>query len=201
MTVEFFFDCSSPWTYLGFHGLRQLADELGVAISWRPILIGGVFNAVNPSVYHNRDNPVPAKRRYQAKDLADWARHGGLKITWVPTIFPVNSVKAMRGCLVAEGEGKLVAFAQGVFEAYWGEDRDIADDAVLGGIAREAGLDADSFFAAIAEPEIKNRLRANTDELMRRGGFGSPTIFVDGDDMYFGNDRLPLVREAILRRR
>ena len=69
--LECFFDCSSPWTYLGFHNIQPLATELGVDIDWRPILVGGLFNTVNPSVYHSRDNPVPAKARYMAKDLAD----------------------------------------------------------------------------------------------------------------------------------
>jgi len=196
--IECFFDCSSPWTYLAFHRLEAMARELDVAVEWRPILVGGVFNAINQSVYESRANPVPAKRRYQAKDIADWARHTGLKIAWPPSIFPINSVKAMRGCFVAEAEGKLVAFARAVFEAYWGDGLDIADDAVLADIAAAVGLDAEALLLAIARQEVKDRLRANTDEVIRRGGFGSPTIFVDGDDMYFGNDRLPLVREAIL---
>ena len=201
MTVEFFFDCSSPWTYLAFHRFEAMARELEVEVAWRPILVGGVFNAVNPSVYENRDKPVPAKRRYQAKDTADWARHCGLTITWPPSIFPVNSVKAMRACLVAEAEGKRVPFARAGFEASGGDDRDIADEAVLGEIATAVGLAAPALLEAIGRQEIKDRLRANTDELIERGGFGSPTLFVDGDDMYFGNDRLPLVREAILARR
>ena len=59
--IEFFFDCSSPWTYLAFHNIQPMAAELGVAIAWRPILVGGIFNTVNPSVYASRENPVPAK--------------------------------------------------------------------------------------------------------------------------------------------
>jgi 2-hydroxychromene-2-carboxylate isomerase len=201
MTVECFFDCSSPWTYLCFHRLEAMGRELGFEVAWRPILVGGVFNAINQGVYENRANPVPAKRRYQAKDLADWARHTGLGIVWPPTVFPINSVKAMRGCFVAEAQGRLVPFARAVFEAYWGDDRDIADDKVLAEIAAGVGLDAPALLAAIQTAGIKDRLRENTDEAMRRGGFGSPTMFVDGDDMYFGNDRLPLLREAVLARR
>ena len=197
--IEFFFDCSSPWTYLAFHNIQPLAAELKVAIAWRPILVGGIFNTINPSVYASREKPVPAKAAYMRKDLADWARIAGLRIKMPPTIFPVNSVKAMRGCILLEAEGKLVAFATAVFEAYWGDDQDISQDAVLQQICARSGVDAERFFAGIAEPKIKDRLKANTDEVMRRGGFGSPTIFVGGSDMYFGNDRLPLIREALLR--
>jgi 2-hydroxychromene-2-carboxylate isomerase len=197
--IEFFFDCSSPWTYLGFHNIQPLAAELGVTIRWRPILVGGIFNSVNPSVYASRENPVPAKQAYQLKDMQDWARHSGLAIRFPPTVFPVNSVKAMRGCILLEPQGKLVPFAQAVFEAYWRDDWDISNDAVLAEASERAGVSAAAFFAGIARQEIKDQLKANTDELIRRGGFGSPTMFVCGDDMYFGNDRLPLVREALLR--
>lgn len=198
--IECFFDCGSPWTYLAFHNLRPLAAELGVPIRWRPILVGGVFNAVNPSVYAAREHPVPAKRDYMLKDLQDWARAAGVVIRMPPSVFPVNSVKAMRGCCWLGPQGLLEPFAAAVFEAYWGRDQDIAQDAVLADICGRCGIDAPAFFAAIAEPGVKAQLKANTDELIARGGFGSPTIFVDGDDLYFGNDRLPLVAAAVRRR-
>ncbi len=199
-TLEFFFDCSSPWTYLAFHRIEALAEAAGAELVWKPILVGGVFNAVNPSVYEQRAKPVPAKARYYAKDLRDCARHAGLELG-TPSVFPVNSVKAMRGCLVAEQEGRLPAFARRVFERYWQEGADVSDPAVLRGIAAETGLDPDAFERRIASPEIKAALRANTEELIARGGFGSPTMFVDRDDLYFGNDRLELVREALERAR
>ena len=196
--IEFFFDCSSPWTYLAFHNIQPLAKEFSAEISWRPILVGGIFNSVNPSVYASRDAPVPPKARYMKKDLADWARAAGLTIN-MPTVFPVNSVKAMRGCVWLGDE--MVPFARAVFEAYWGDDKDISQDAVLTEICRRVGVDPARFFAAIGEQAVKDQLKANTDEAIARGSFGSPTIFLDKIDMYFGNDRLPLVREALQRRR
>jgi 2-hydroxychromene-2-carboxylate isomerase len=197
--IEFFFDCSSPWTWLAFHNIQPLARELGVEIRWRPVLVGGFFNAVHPSVYEFRERGVPAKQAYLKKDLADWARLAGLKILFPPTVFPVNSVKAMRGCILLEPEGKLVPFATAVFEAYWSDDRDISRDDVLADLCARVGVEPERFLSGIAAPEIKARLKANTDEVIARGGFGSPTMFV-GDDMYFGNDRLPLVREAVKRK-
>jgi len=200
--IEFFFDCSSPWTWLAFHQIQPLAAQEKATIRWRPILVGGVFNSVNPSVYAARDNPVPAKAAYQRKDLADWARSTGLVIRMPPSVFPVNSVKAMRGCvwLQGQGDGALLNFASAVFEAYWSHDRDISQDGVLADICRQCGIDVDAFTAAIPTPRVKAQLKANTDELIARGGFGSPTMFVDGGDMYFGNDRLPLLREALHRK-
>jgi 2-hydroxychromene-2-carboxylate isomerase len=194
--LDFYFDCSSPWTYLAFHAVQPLAAELGVELVWKPILVGGVFNAVNQTVYDNRATPNPRKQAYMLQDLADWARLYGLEIVFPPKVFPVNSVKCMRGAFAALDEGKLVPYATAAFEAYWGDDLDISRDDVLADIATRAGLERQRFFAAIETRACKTRLRAATDELIARGGFGSPTMFA-GDKMFFGNDRLPLVRAAL----
>lgn len=207
--LEFFFDCSSPWTYLAFHRVQDVITETGAEVSWRPILVGGVFNAVNRGLYENRARMARAlgsddadgagrKARYYMKDLVDWARFCGLRIGQ-PAVFPVNSVRAMRGCLVAERHGRLVPFARAVFETYWGDLEDISQPEVLSRVAARAGLDPEALLAEVEKPACKERLRANTDELIARGGFGSPTMFVGGDDIYFGNDRLELVRAALLR--
>ena len=198
--IEFFYDCSSPWTYLGFESIEKLAAELEVSVAWRPVLVGAVFNAVNPSVYAQRENPVPAKWDYLLKDMRDWARLQGLSIRFPPSVFPVNSANAMRACIVADRHGLIVPFSRSVFRAYWSEDRDISSAAVLGAIAAEVGLKPNELLAAARSEELRTALRVNTDELIARGGFGSPTIFVAGSDMYFGNDRIPLVRHALARR-
>jgi 2-hydroxychromene-2-carboxylate isomerase len=158
-----------------------------------------VFNAVNPSVHNAREAPVAPKVAYGKKDQQDWARFLGIRMHYRPTVFPVNSVKAMRGCLLLATEGKLVPFALATFEAYWGDDKDISQVPVLREICAKVGVDADKFLAGIEQQEIKDKLRATTQELVDRGGYGSPTMFVGGDDMYFGNDRMPLIRDAVLR--
>ena len=193
--VEFYYDCSSPWTYLAFSKIEELARRVSAEIVWKPFLVGGVFNTVNPSVYESRQNPVKVKAKYYGKDLQDWARFYGLKIG-SPTVFPVNSVKAMRGAFVAHEHGKISPYSQRVFESYWGEDRDISKDEVLRDIVRAVGLDEKEYFEKISSDEYKARLRTNTDELIARGGFGSPTMFVEGS-MFFGNDRLALVEWAL----
>jgi 2-hydroxychromene-2-carboxylate isomerase len=198
--IEFFFDISSPWTYLAFTNVQPMAAELGGTIHWKPFMVGGVFNTVNPTVYESRRTPVPAKQAYLGKSLADWARWTGVQIHFPPKVFPVNSVKLMRGCLVLDAQGRLPAFAKAGFEAYWRDDLDISQDSVVREVCARAGVDADALLAAIGAQEIKDQLRANTEELIARGGFGTPTIFL-GDDMYFGNDHLPLVRAALERAR
>lgn len=195
--VEFFFDCGSPWTYIAFENICRLREEIPFNLIWRPILVGGVFDAVNDSVYHSRANPVPAKEKYLAKDLQDWAKFAGLSLVFPPRVFPARSAKAMRGCLLAGSMGRMPAFARAVFEAYWRDNRDIADSETLETICQALDLDARTFLGSLETPEIKQALRNNTAELVARGGFGSPTMFVDGNDMYFGNDRLLLVRHAL----
>lgn len=202
--LEFYFDISSPWTYLAFHNVQPMARELGVGIQWKPILVGGIFNTVNPSVYEFRKHGSPGKQRYLVKDLADWVRHTGLDIKFPPSIFPINSVKAMRACIVllegATDDTEMTRFARAAFEAYWGRDEDISTDNVLVAVCRAAGIDPDRVMTGINAQPVKDALRRNTDELIARGGFGSPTMFVGGNDMYFGNDRLHFVRAALLER-
>lgn len=196
--LEFFFDCSSPWTYLAFTRVHDAVARTKAQVTWRPILVGGVFNEVNRDVYERRAKPDPRKAKYYVKDLEDWARYAGIEIGR-PPVFPVNSVKAMRGALIALDEGKLVPYATAVFEAYWRDLLDISQLDVLGRVAARVGYDAGQFLARIDDPAVKARLKANTDELIGRGGFGSPSMFVNGEDMYFGNDRLPLVEAALAR--
>lgn len=145
-----------------------------------------------------RANPVPAKARYAAKDLQDWARLIGVSIRW-PSVFPVKSVLAMRGCFHAMEHDRLEPYARALFEAYWAADRDISQPEEVAACAAASGLDPDALLAAATSQAAKDALLANTEELMARGGFGSPTLFVDGSDMYFGNDRMELVEAALAR--
>lgn len=199
-TVEFFYDYSSPWTYLAFTRIDGLCRKYGAELEWRPFLVGGVFNTVNPSVYEFRERGVPAKQAYSQKDLRDWARYYGLTITMPPSVFPVNSVKALRGALVAlEHPDTFLPYSHRVFETYWGEDKDISRTDVLLEIVAQVGLDPDEFLTKIQDQTYKDRVRANTDEVIARGGFGTPTIYVNRDSMYFGNDRLVLVEDELTR--
>jgi len=196
MQVEYFFDCSSPWTYLAYTRIESICDQYSAELVWKPILVGGVFNTVNASVYEQRANPVPVKSDYYQKDLRDWANYQGIVIG-SPVVFPVNSVKAMRGCFVAQEKGLISDYVGHVFYSYWTELSDISNDEVLENILEKTGLDRTEFFQKITEQAYKDKLRANTEELIRRGGFGSPTMFVNESDMYFGNDRLVLLEATL----
>ena len=189
---EFFFDCSSPWTYLAFSRIHSVIEKYNIEPIWKPILVGGVFNEVNKDIYAQRENPNPRKFKYSRKDMQDWAELANIKIMW-PSIFPVNAVKMMRIAIVAEEENKLIEFANFCFKSYWEDDLNVGDEGVLEKILIDCDMDASKIFELIESDKIKNKLRKNTENLIERGGFGSPTIFINDTDMYFGNDRIELV--------
>jgi len=193
--IEFYFDCSSPWTYLAFTEILPLSQRQNVEIIWKPILVGGIFNSVNQNVYQFRENPNALKLDYSGNDLNLWAKHRDINIS-NPKIFPVNSVKAMRGCLFAMQQNCLPLFAQKVFDAYWGRGLDISDEAIITKIAEEAGLLPQDFKQYIYSQEAKDLLMSNSSQLIEKKGFGSPTFFYR-DQMFFGNDRLHLLEEVI----
>ena len=189
---EFFFDCSSPWTYLAFSRIHSVIEKYNIEPIWKPILVGGVFNEVNKDIYTQRENPNPRKFKYSRKDMQDWAELANIKILW-PSIFPVNAVKMMRIAIVAEEENKLIEFVNFCFKSYWEDDLNVGDEGILEKILIDCDLDPSKIFKLIEEDKIKNKLRKNTENLIERGGFGSPTIFINDTDMYFGNDRVELI--------
>ena len=194
--IEYFLDCSSPWTYLSFRGILELSQLKKFEIVWKPILVGGIFNTTNPSVYESRKNPVVEKLNYSQKDMKDWERVRNITINW-PKIFPINSVKAMRGAFYFLDKGGIEDYLESVFSAYWTKGQDISSDDFLAMLIKELGGSPAEFLEFIGTDETKARLIANTQELMDRGGFGSPTFFIDEKDMYFGNDRLQLIEKAL----
>jgi len=196
--VEFFFDLSSPWTRLAFHNLPPILQETGATVTWRPFLVGGVFNAVNPSVYAGRETPDAPKMRHTWTWLKAWARLAGVAMNFPSAHHPLKSVHAMRFCCALEADQAVLGrFAEAAFDAYFAQERNLDDPAELVAVADACGLDGAALAARSQTDEIKARLRANTQEVIDRGGFGSPTMFVDRAQIFFGNDQLPLVRQAL----
>ncbi len=198
--VEFFFDLSSPWTCLAFHNLPGVLERTGVTAVYQPILVGGVFNAVNPAVYAAREQADNRRLMHSWKVLKDWARLAGVPMNFPSRWHPAKSITAMRFCCALEDDQPaLVRFARGAFASYFDRQENLDDPAVLAAVADAEGLDGAALAVAAGSDPAKVRLRTNTDEVIARGGYGSPTIFVDRDDMYFGNDQLPLVEAALKR--
>ena len=130
--------------------------------------------------------------------LKAWARLAGVPMNFPSAHHPVKSVHAMRLCCVLEpDQPALGRFAEAAFDAYFAHQRNLDDPAVLADIAEGCGLDGESLVRRTGDDDIKARLRANTQAVIDAGGFGSPTMVVDGGRLYFGNDQLPLVRQAL----
>lgn len=197
-SFEFFFDLSSPWTYLAFTNVQPIIASTGADATFRPVLVGGIFNAVNQSVYAAREQTDNRKLQHSWKALKDWARLAGVEMNFPSQWHPAKSVNAMRfAAALEDDQAALIAFARGAFESYFGAQENLDDPDVLEKVANAAGLDGTAIRAASTSDAVKARLRANTEEVIARGGYGSPTMFVDGEDMYFGNDQLPLVEAAL----
>jgi len=196
--LTFFYDLSSPWTYLAFNNVQDILVETSAEVSWRPFLVGGVFNAVNQSVYAARSNPADPKVIHNFTWLHEWARLAALPLDFPTAHHPVKSVLPMRVCCALEGDQLVLQkFTKASFDAYFAEGKNIDDPHVVAGIANSVGLEGHELIEAAATQAVKDRLRANTEEAISKGAFGSPTMIVNDGQLYFGNDQLPLVRQAL----
>jgi 2-hydroxychromene-2-carboxylate isomerase len=188
-TIEFFLDVASPATYLAWTQIRALAERAGARVRYRPFLLGGVFKATG----NTAPITVPAKGANLHRDLERYAEHYGVPFRRNPH-FPMNSVMAMRVAVACTDEAELLRYLQAAFQAAWVDGRNIADEAVMCELLSEAGLDAAGLMARIHTPEVKLGLIQATEEAVQRGAFGAPSFFV-GDELFFGQDRLPMVEK------
>ena len=197
-TLEVFYDLSSPWTYLAVNNLQPLIAETKAEVQWRPFLVGGVFNAVNPDVYAARAEPMAPKVVHNYRWLHEWAQLADLPLVFPTEHHPVKSVLAMRVCCALEEKpDALLAFSLAAFRSYFAQGNNIDDPDIIMGIADGCGLAGKTLLEQASTQPVKDRLRANTEEAIARGAYGSPTLFID-ERLYFGNDQLPLVRQALL---
>jgi 2-hydroxychromene-2-carboxylate isomerase len=193
--IEFFFDIGSSYSYLASTQIDGVAARTGVPVKWRPFLLGAVFKATG------NDLPIklPPKARWMVGDMALWAKHYGIPVR-VPSRFPMVTLRAQRALCAVErlSPDALPTVAKALFHAYWADDQDPTADDTIAAAARGADIDPAPILAAIDAQETKDLLRATTDEAVKRGAFGAPSMFV-GETLFWGNDRLPLMEEFLKR--
>ena len=192
-TVEFFFDFGSPYTYLAYHQLPKIAARHGATIIWRPMLLGGVFQATG----NKSPIEIPAKGRYSLIDLQRWAQHFGVPLQMNPH-FPINTLTLMRGAvgLQLREAHRFDIYTRAMFNAIWVTPQNLNDPAVVSAVLQEAGFDPGAFMALIGDAKVKEALKTATQAAVDRQIFGAPTMFV-GDQMFWGQDRLDFVKEAL----
>ncbi|MCG8909781.1 2-hydroxychromene-2-carboxylate isomerase [Pseudomonas sp. DP-17] len=193
-SVEFYFDFGSPTSYLAYTQLPKICAETGAELVYRPVLLGGVFQATGNA----SPIAVPAKGRYTLIDMTRFARRYGVRMKMNPH-FPINTLTLMRaatGIQLRQPE-RFEALLACVFKGMWVDALNLGDPAVLGPLLAEAGFDPQALLALTAEQDVKDALKANTEAAIKRGMFGAPTFFV-GNEMFFGQDRLDFVREALV---
>jgi 2-hydroxychromene-2-carboxylate isomerase len=189
--VEFYFDFGSPTAYLAWRQLPQIARRCGAAIEYKPFLLGGVFKATG----NQSPVTVAAKAVWMNVDLARWARRYGVPLSFNP-YFPINTLALMRGAHAAQGLGCLVPYGDAIYDATWKDGLNVGDETVVRSLLGHAQLDADAILAGAQTDAVKEALKRTTQEAVDRGAFGAPTFFVGGE-MFWGQDRLDFVAEAL----
>lgn len=190
-TIEFFFDYGSPFSYLADAVLPDLVTRTGATVTFRPMLLGGVFKATGNQTPVN----IKPKGKWMFFDMANYARKYGVPMQMNP-YFIFNSMPLMRGALVAQRRDEIEAYTDAVFYAIWRDAKNLGDPAIIGETLTENGFDAQAYLDGIQQPEIKQALIDNTEEAVARGVFGAPTFFV-GDKMWWGQDRLDWVEQEL----
>jgi 2-hydroxychromene-2-carboxylate isomerase len=194
--LEFFFDYGSPYSYLANSRLPALAERTGAELTYRPMLLGGVFKTTgnqSPAV-----QPCEPKRAYGFLELQRWVAHLGVPFGGNPH-FPINTLLLMRTAVAAQRAGVFEPFHRAVYPAFWADGENLGEPEVVGRVVEKAGLDAHALLEAAGSSDVKAELRAATEEAVARGAFGAPTFFVEGE-MFFGNDRLDFVERALAPR-
>lgn len=189
--IECLWDPASPYTWLAATQIDALAARCGTTVHWQPIVLGKVFEATG----NRAPATVAAKAKHLFKDLQRWATLYRVPLNF-PTVFPVNSIAALRMACAADAHGDGGRFALAVMRAYWVDGVDIGNADALVAAMTAAGFDGMALAEASQQPAIKDRLRANTDDAIKRGAFGAPTFFV-GREMFWGNDRLVLLERHL----
>jgi 2-hydroxychromene-2-carboxylate isomerase len=190
--VEFLFEYGSPFSYLASTQMTALVRNSGASVIYRPILLGAVLKATGNS----SPMTVPAKGKYMGIELRRWAARYGVAFRPNPHPFMANTLRLMRGAVAAQKLGVFAAWHEAVYRAVWAEALDLGDPLVLAQVLKDAGIAASEVLASSERQEVKDELRINTDDAVRRGVFGAPTFFV-GDQMFWGNDRLSWVEETL----
>ncbi|AYF89210.1 2-hydroxychromene-2-carboxylate isomerase [Pseudomonas sp. JS3066] len=192
-TVEFFFDLGSPASYLAWTQLPGICARTGATLHYRPMLLGGVFQATGNA----SPAAVPAKARHTMIDMQRFARRYDVPMHFNP-FFPINTLTLMRAAIGVQMRQpeRFGAYLDAMFRALWQDKRNLGDPVVLAAVLQEAGFDPQAMLALVGEQEVKDALKAVTEEAVKRGVFGAPTCFV-GEEMFFGQDRLDFVEEAL----
>ena len=190
LQVDFYFDYGCPWAYLGFHRLRETAMRVGAEIIYKPLILKDLIKSAGGGIQMS-----PAQEAYLETDLEAWSDFCGLPLN-LPDSWPVDTTLAARTTLLAADHGKMLRFTQRIFSALYERGEDVSNVDALKAIAGEADIAPESIDAALQDSSVSERLTSNALELTDRGGFGVPTMFVD-DQMFFGNDRMPLVEFAL----
>ena len=192
-SVEFYFDLGSPYSYLAYYRLLQIAEQQEIQIVYKPILLGGVFKATG-----NRSPiEIPVKGAYSILDMQRWAEYYHIPMQMNPH-FPMNTLTLMRiltGVQLLHLE-KFEQVLKLLFDAMFGTPQNLNEPTVLAEVLKPSGFSVEDIMSIVQSDVVKQKLITETEQAIQRGIFGAPTFFV-GDEMYWGQDRLHFVEQAL----
>ncbi|PYB95539.1 disulfide bond formation protein DsbA [Pseudomonas protegens] len=191
--VEFFFDLGSPTSYLAYTQLPKICAQTGSQLVYQPMLLGGVFKTTGNA----SPISVPAKGRYMLQDLARFAQRYQVQLNFNPH-FPINTLLLMRATTGVQMHlpERFIDFIDCLFRALWVDKRNLNDAANVAQVLEQGGFDPQQILDLSNAEDVKTALRNNTEQALQRGVFGAPSMFV-GEELFFGQDRLDFVREAL----
>lgn len=190
--LDFYFDFSSPYSYLMSERIDALAARFGRKVHWHPILLGIVFKATGSAPLTLQS---PPKAAYSVRDFVRSARFMGIPYHH-PAQFPLATQNAARAYYWLHGQDCVLArqFAHDVFHALYVDGRDVSAPETVLEIGAKIGVDRNRLENALQSPEMKERLKQEVDTALALGVFGAPYVIVDGEP-FFGADRLPQIEQ------
>jgi 2-hydroxychromene-2-carboxylate isomerase len=192
-SFDYYFDFGSPASYLAYTQVSKLEQQTGATAIYKPMLLGGVFQATG----NHSPVTIPAKGKYTFTDFARFAQRYGVPLAMNPH-FPINTLMLMRGAMGLQltAPARFQSYCTAIYQAIWVDAKNMNDPATVGQVLHAAGFDPAAMVALAGAQSTKDALKAATEEAVARGVFGAPTFFV-GNSMFWGQDRMDFVREAL----
>jgi len=183
-SIDFYFDFSSPYAYIGYKQIKELEKKNSFKIKYMPIFLGGLHNSagITPAAF------ISLKLKYMIKDTKLVAERKNIAFSF-NSYFPIKTVNFMRGAIIAEEDNFEKIYIEKIFNAIWKDGLNMNDPIVINKVLKNMDLNPETFLSKAANQKIKDRLRNLTDNALKKGIFGAPTFLVN-KKVFWGQDRL-----------
>ncbi len=192
-SIEFYFDFSSPYAYLGFKEIKKYEKKYPFQIKYMPIFLGGLHNSagITPAAFNKM------KSKYMIQDTKLVATKKNIKFSF-NSYFPIKTVNFMRGAIIAKNDNSEKIYIEKIFDAIWRDGLNMNDNIIINKVLKNLDLNPNIFFGKVSDIKIKDKLKKLTNDALKKGIFGAPTYYVNRK-IFFGQDRLIYAIDEIKR--